>query len=82
MPELSLPMLLLPHKSLTTDQDITDLSRNFSDLIVEWLKANLVRDNEGILRFELTLSTGMTKTSMPLLKLHNLRLDTSNITFG
>ncbi len=84
MPELSLPMLLRPYVSLTLSdkQCVPELSQAFSNCIHQWVKANLARYDQGTLRFDLTISTGMTKTSMPLLKLHNLRLATRNIAFG
>ena len=79
MPELSLPILLMPYRMVDEDHSIADLSLELSDLIIKWLNANLKKKDEGILRFDLTVSTGMTKTSMPLLKLHNLRLNSAKI---
>lgn len=79
MPELSLPILLMPYRMVDEDNGIANLSQELSDLIIKWLNASLVRKDEGMLRFDLTVSTGMTETSMPLLKLHNLRLDSANI---
>ncbi len=77
MPEVNRPMILLPYRNLMGEKSLADLS----DLIIEWLNANLIRKNEGILRFDLTISTGITETSMPLLRMHNLRLDTYNIDY-
>lgn len=95
LPAVKLPVLFVPSSSFDPDKDSLvpqggcpasfDPDSSFvcrlSRAVLKWFEDNSPKDvKEGSLWFDLTLLSNLTASSMPLLRLPNLKLDLGHVT--